>query len=384
MLLSAAKKNAFSQTVLLGLVLVAALMGLGACANRNHEVERLAKDASNTEDFDGSLTFNSVTLEQANEKGQLWWKVKAKKAIYSNDKKQAQIESPKGELFQDGKPIFEISAQKGEVQQDGKKIFLSGQIIATDVRDKLVLRGNELEWRPEEDLLIVRNKITGVHQQVQMSANEARAYSRKRQVEFLGQVVAVSQKPALQMRTEHLTWQIPQKRLTSDRPIQIVRFINGKPTDQALGDQAEVNLNAQTALLQQNAQLLLLDPPIQVASNSLLWNLGVQTVSSDQPVSVLNRQQQMMLTGNQGSFNLKQKTAQLVGNVQGIGQRNQSQLRSDLLDWNMTTEEFVAQGNVFYRQNNPAFNLKGPKAFGKIRDQTVVVSGGRVVTEIIP
>jgi LPS export ABC transporter protein LptC len=384
MLLSVAKKNNSLQRILLGLVLATALTGLGACAKRKGAVEQLAKDASPTEDFDGSLTFNSVTLEQANEKGQLWWKVKAKKATYSNDKKQAQIDSPKGELFQDGKPIFEISAQTGEVQQDGKKILLKGKIIATDIRHKLVLRGNELEWRPEEDLLVVRNKITGVHQQMQMSANEARAYSRKREVELLGQVVAVSQKPDLQMTTEHLIWQIPQKRLTSDRPIQIVRLINNKPTDQALGDQADVNLNTQTALLKQNAQLLLLSPPMQIASNSLLWNVGAQTVSADQPVSILNRQQQMVLTANQGSFNLKQKTAQLVGNVQGIGQRNQSQLRSDTLDWNIITEEFVAQGNVFYRQNNPAFNLRGPRAFGKIRDQTVVVSGGRVVTEIIP
>ena len=200
----------------------------------------------------------------------------------------------------------------------------------------------------------------------------------------MGQVVAVSQKPDLQMNAEHLIWQIPQKRLTSDRPIQIARLINNKPTDQALGDRADVNLNTQTALLKQNAQLLLLSPPMQIASNSLLWNVGAQTVSADQPVSILSRQQQMVLTANQGSFNLKQKTAQLVGNVQGIGQRNQSQLRSDTLDWNIVTEEFVAQGNVFYRQNNPAFNLRGPRAFGKIRDQTVVVSGGRVVTEIIP
>lgn len=101
-------------------------------------------------DFESNLIFNDITLDQVNEKGQPIWKVKAKQALYSKDKKVAQVQKPEGELFQDGKLVYKISAQQGEVQQDGKQLFLKGQIVATDPRNGVVLRGSELEWQPQK------------------------------------------------------------------------------------------------------------------------------------------------------------------------------------------------------------------------------------------
>jgi len=63
-------------------------------------------------------------------------KVKAEEAIYSKDKKLAQVRKPTGELFQDGKPVYQITAQQGTIQ-DGKQLFLKGQIVATDLRNGL-------------------------------------------------------------------------------------------------------------------------------------------------------------------------------------------------------------------------------------------------------
>jgi LPS export ABC transporter protein LptC len=384
MLLSCMTRSVAAKSALSSFLIVTLLLGLGACGRRSRTVDKLAQEGAKVEEFDGSLAFNDVTLEQANEEGQLWWRVKAKKATYSNDQKLAKIETPKGELFQDGKAVFKISAKTGEVQQDGKKILLREQIVAIDTRDGMVLRGNELEWRPEEDLLIVRNNLTGTRKQVQARANEAKALTRKRQVEFTGKVVAVSQDPALQVTTEKLTWFVPQEKLVSDRTVQIDRYAGKTPVDRATANRGEVNLKTKVATLQQNAQLSLTEPPLQISGNSMLWNTNTQMVTADQPVSVLHRQQRVTLTANQGQMNLKQKIVTLVGNVQGIGQRNQSQLTANNLTWYIPTESFVASGNVVYRQAKPSFNLKGPQASGKLKDETVVVSGGRVVTEIIP
>jgi LPS export ABC transporter protein LptC len=384
MLLPRMNRSAAAKSAISSFLIVTLLLGVGSCARRSRTVDKLAQESSKAEEFDGSLAFNDVTLEQANEEGQLWWRVKAKRATYSNDQKLAKVETPKGELFQDGKAVFKISAKTGEVQQDGKKILLREQIVAIDTRDGLVLRGNELEWRPEEDLLIVRNNLTGTRKQVQARATEARALTRKRQVEFTGKVVAVSQDPALQMTTEKLTWLVPQEKLISDRSVQIDRYVGKTPVDRATGNQGEVNLKTKVATLRQNAQISLTDPPLQIAGNSMLWNTNTQIVTADQSVSVLHRQQRVTLTANQGQMNLKQKIVTLAGNVQGIGQRNQSQLTANNLTWYIPTESFVASGNVVYRQAKPRFNLTGPQASGKLRDETVVVSGGRVVTEIIP
>ena len=81
-------------------------------------------------------------------------------------------------MFQDGKAVYQITAKEGEIEQNGEQLFLKGNIVATYPRNNLVLRGNELEWLPKKDLLIVRNKITGTHPQVQAVAQEARVFSR--------------------------------------------------------------------------------------------------------------------------------------------------------------------------------------------------------------
>jgi hypothetical protein len=43
-----------------------------------------------------------------------------------------------------------------------------------------------------------------------------------------------------------------------------------------------------------------------------------------------------------------------------------------------------ANGDVFYTQVNPPASFKGQKAVGNLQNQNVAVSGGRVVTEIVP
>ncbi len=65
---------------LLKVSLIGLLLTTGACGNRNQTAEKIARDTQQIEDFDNSLTFNAVTLEEFDGKGRLWWKVKASKA----------------------------------------------------------------------------------------------------------------------------------------------------------------------------------------------------------------------------------------------------------------------------------------------------------------
>lgn len=365
------------------LVLVALLFGLVACGDQSRIANKVAQDTSPVQNFEIDLTFNDVILEQANEQGRTVWKVNAKQATYSKDKKVAQVQSPTGELFQDGKPVYQISAQQGEIHQDGKQLFLRGQIVATEKRNGVVLRGNELEWRPSEDLLIVRNQLSGTHRQVQAVAQEARAFSRESRIELQGGVVANTTDPALQLRTEHLIWQIREQKLIGDRPVQIDRYKGKKITDRARANYAEVNLKTKNATLKQNATLALLEPPLQVASNSMSWNLNTETVTADQPVRIVHRQQQVTLTAKQSRMDLPKKIVYLTGDVYAVGQRRQS-LKAQALTWYISSQLVEAEGDVIYRQVEPPVSFTGQKAVGKLQDQNIVVSGGRVITEIIP
>lgn len=362
---------------------VVLLFSLIACSNENRTVEKLAKDTSSVQNFENNLSFNDATLEQADEQGRPVWKVKAKQATYSQDKKVAQLKSPTGELFQDGKSVYQISGQQGEIQQDGKRLFLKGQIVATDPGNGVVLRGNELEWRPQEDLLIVRNQLTGTHRQVQVVAQEARAFSRASRIELQGRVVANTTDPSLQLRTEYLIWQIKEQKLIGDRPLQIDRYKAKKITDRATANQGEVGLKTKIVTLKQNAQLALLEPPMQVASNHLSWNLNTEAITAIQPLRIVHHQEQMTVTAKQGRMDLPKEIVYLTGDVYAVGQRRQT-LNSKTLTWYVPTKLVEAQGDVSYRQVEPPISFTGQKAVGKLQDQSIVVSGGRVVTEIIP
>ena len=334
-----------------------------------------------------NLTFFNVTLEQADEMGRPLWKVRSQRAIYTKEKQLGQVENPLGELYQDGKPIYQIKAETADIEQDGQRLFLRGRIVATDPLNGVVLQGNELEWLPQEDLLIVRNQLNGTHKQLQAVAQEARVKTREQRIEFSGGVVAKSVEPQMQMRSEQLTWLIQEERLISDRPMQIHRYNNNQITDRGQGDAAEFNLKTKVATIKKNAQLALVDPPTQRASNSRTWDMNAEIVTTNSPVTVVQSAENVRVTANQGEMKIPQKIINLRGNVNAIGQRNQS-LQANQLTWYLDKKLLSAEGNVVYRQIDPPINFTGDTAIGNLQTEEIVVksgqSGRRVVTEIIP
>lgn len=367
------------------LILVMTLLLLvGGCRQRNRGAERLAEDSAAAQEIESNLTFNDITLEQANEQGQTLWNVHADQAIYSQDKQIAQVTNPNGELFQDGKPIFQIQARRGEVRENGQTILLRGQVVATDVESGAVLRGNQLEWNPEQGLLIVKGNLRGNHPRIRFTADEGRLSTRDRRMELSGRVVGLASNPSVRLQGERLTWDMEAETAVSDRPLRIDRLQGNQILDTAQGQRADFNLKTRIATLTQNAQLNIADPPVQITGNSLIWNLPASTVNANQPLTVVHRQQQVTLTANQGQIDLQKRIMYLTQNVQAVGQRNQSRLQSDRLTWMIPTQDFVAEGNVDYRQNNPLITSQGARATGKLQNQTIVLSGGRVVTQIVP
>lgn len=361
------------------------LMGLVACGGTS-PTDSPSNEADSSPQ-ESNLTFFDVTLEQADEVGRPVWKVRSKKAIYTKEKQLGQAENPVGELYQDGQPIYQIQAETADIEQDGQKLFLKGKIVATDPVNGIVLRGNELEWLPQEDLLIVRNQLNGTHKQLQAVAQEARVKTREQRIEFSGGVVAQSVDPQMQMRTEHLIWHIEEEKLISDRPIEIDRYNNNQITDRGKGDAAEVNLKTKIATIQKNAQLELVDPPTQIASDSMTWDMSAETVKTNSPIKIVQRAENVTVTANQGEMKIQQKIVNLTGNVNAVGQRSQS-LKSNQLTWYLDKKLLEAQGNIVYTQIDPPINFTGETAVGNLQTEDIIVksgqSGGRVVTEIIP
>ena len=378
--------NKLVNSVALGLYLTL-LLSLTAC-QQNNQLEETLKDVSASSEIEGSLVLKNATLEQSDNEGNTLWEIQAKEAIYSDDKETAKLKELKGHLFRDGEIVLQVTANQGEILEDGQKILLRENIVATDPRNKAVIRGEEVEWIPEEDVLIVNKEMTGDHPQLRTSADKGKYFTGEERLELRGQIVATTKEPPLQIKTEYLSWEIAQKKVSGNQKIQIDRYEKNTVTDRVVGDRSEVNLATNIAILENNIELKSLKPRLQIATNFAIWNTQKRTVQSPKPVQIVHPEEKITLTANEGIADLEKETVELKGGVRGLSLTNKGDLYGDQLNWDITTQIVTAQGNVIYRQADPQFNLTGETAVGRLQDQSIVVNRGnngkQVVTEIIP
>lgn len=332
------------------------------------------------------LILNNAVLEQSNKQDNTVWKIKADNIVYSEDKKTAVLDRVVGNLLQDDKIILKISANQGEIKDNGNIVVLKEQIVASDPRNGSVMKSNLIEWRPQESLLLIKDNLTAIHPNLEVNAQRGKYLTNTESLEIEGDVVADTVDPASQLKCDRLIWDIAQNRVTSPGAVDIVRYDEQKNvTDRLVGDRAEVDLTTTTAILKYNIELVSLQPKIQVASQSLIWNYQQRIGTTDKPIQILDRDRQITLTGNKGEINLQQQIAKLKDGVQGIDLQQASQLYARQLIWMMETEKVEALGNVIYEQADPKARLTGEKAIGVLGSNNITVTsnGKKQVTSVI-
>ena len=332
------------------------------------------------------LVLNNAILEQSNKQENTVWKIKAENIVYSEDQKTASLDLVVGNLLQNGKIIFKISAKEGQVRDNGNTIVLKNQIVANDPRNGSVMESNLVEWRPQESLLLIKEDLSGIHSNLEVSASYGKYFTDRESLKIEGNVVATTNKPAFQLTSDRLVWDIARDRVSSPGKVEIVRFDeNENTTDRLVSDRALVDLGTNTATLNDNIELISLQPKIQVASESLVWNYQQRIGKTDRPIQILDRDRQITLTGNKGEFDLQQQVAKLKDGVRGINSKKASELYANQLTWKIATEEVEATGNVIYEQADPKARLTGEKAIGTIGNNDIVVTsnGKKQVTSVI-
>ena len=231
------------------LLWVVILAGISACAPKNIQQTSTDSKSKTSEEIDRTLTLDDVVLEQADEQGKLLWKIKAKQVSYSKDQKMATVKDPVGELYDQGKLLYKIKADQGEFEQKSKRIFLHNNIVATDPNTGLVLKGKELEWIVQQNIIVVRNEVTGDHVQLQAIAKEVQVFYRQKRAEFWDKATVSSKNPVIKIQSDHIVWLWEQQLLTSNLKTQIERYQNQTITDRGIAETAELNLKTQISLL---------------------------------------------------------------------------------------------------------------------------------------
>ncbi len=337
---------------------------------------------------EAGLTLRNIILEQPDEQGGLLWRVKAKSVTYSPDQQIADIRDIEGEFFQGETVIYEVTADRGEVIDNGRAIFLEGNIEALAVEDDLVLTGDNLAWRPDDDQLEVTGGIEGTHPQLLATSETALLYNQEKRLELTEGVTAKTvAEPWLQFESEAVTWNLAENVLNTDMPMMVNQFLaedDETVIGELMGQQGTVNLDDQRIELTGDVQLTRIDPPLQLNSETLVWQTEQQLITTDRPLKLIETQRQIAVTANQGRLNLEQQIVTLTESVQLTSTENEAQLTANQMTWQFETDDVEATGNVRYQQSNPDTRLVGERATGNLKQQTVVVTGSDVVTTIVP
>jgi LPS export ABC transporter protein LptC len=337
--------------------------------------------------IEAKLELDNLSFEQVDNQGKLLWKVRAQHGVYTPDRKRANVTKLVGDLYQDGKIIMHITANTGEVEQAGEKVILRGDVVTKEIRNQLVLSGQEVEWQPKLDLLTIRNRVQANQPKFQVNANEGKYLSRKQQLDLTGKITATSTTPQLAIQTEHLTWLVKDRQIIGDRPTQIQRYRSNRITDRVTANSFSSALDRQIINLQRQVQLNATNPLIQVNGESFSWDLQRELVTADRPLKIVHDREGVTFTADAGQLDLNGSIATLTGNATGIATRNQAQLRSDRLIWQIASQQLVGTGNVVYQQTAPTLKFTGTRGVGKLQDQSIVISSDgkrRVQTDFIP
>ncbi len=362
-------------------LLTSSLISLSSCGNQ------VTPKPENTPSVEAKTVGENLVLEQSSPDGSPWWKIQIQKAVYTPGNKRGEFTKLQGSLYQDQQVIMEISAESGQIEQDGDRILLVGNVTGRDLRNKLIILGNELEYKPKENLLFLKGNVRGNYPQLQVVGNEATYHTKKQEVDLRGNVQAVSRNPDLVLKSVSLNWQVDRQIIKSDTPVNVQRYAGQTVTDVLVGNKAQYQLNNKTINVTGNVQIDSANPRMKINTESAKWEMEKQIVSSDRSIQINHYQEQMLMKANRGQVNLRSQIVTLTGNAYGLAQRNQAQLSANQVQWNMTSQEIIGEGNVIYRQINPNLQLNGVRGVGKLQDQSVTITGNknqRVETEIIP
>lgn len=364
-------------------------LSLSACNNNQSSPNSQSESNPEEEVIEERLILENATLNQVNSDGETLWKLEVKKAVYRQDQEKAELEAVKGELYQDGNIFLQIEANQGEIIDNGKQINLQGEVVATDPRNGAVLKSEKLEWSPEDQLLVIPQPLTGSNPRFNVSADQGKYYTGQEELELIGNVEGVADEPPLRLKGKQLNWLIPEDVVQTNQSLQVDRYDSETETitDQVTANSGKVNLDQKMVFLKDNVEFKSSDPPLQAASNAITWDVEKKLLRSEKPIKVVQNEDKITLTGNQGQIDLETEIARFQGGVKGVSESNQAVLFANRLQWNLPTQEMTAKGNVIYQQTNPSLTSKGEEATGILQNKNIVVKGSkqeRVTTEIVP
>ena len=280
------------------------------------------------------------------------------------------------------KPAMQLNADRIVWQLKDRVAQAIGNVVAVDDKGANRLSADRIVWQMKDQIAEAQGRAVAVGQKPAMQLNADRIVwqLKDRVAQAIGNVVAVGQDPAVRVQSQRVVWQQTPQLVSSDTRTIIERFACAggqcRISDRATGGLVDVSLKDRVAFLRNQAQVSTGNPGMDVASDSLIWQFQAQQLTADRPVTVYERQQQIVLNADRGAMNLKDQVADVVGNVRSVSRLQGSTLNTDRLVWSMANQYLQAFGNVFYQQANPFLISRGNYAAGSVKDGAIFLQSG--------
>lgn len=324
-----------------------------------------------------ALVFNDITLEQVNPEGQKVWELEAESVTYEPETRLALVDKPSGLLFENGTATYRVSATTGQVDESKPEIILRGTIVLEALIDKGVLTGDQLTWKPEEELFILEGNLTGTYEDIKFTGQRAELQNKIEELRVTGQVVADLQDSDARLKTEALTWDMDQERVQGILPVLLEHYEAEKPDqiiDRATGDGIIALIPQQRFTLSPKAIVTLGKSGLEIRSESLTWDAIEERVDSPGRVTVVRSTDGLEVKGNSGNFELKTQIATLQGAIEAWNPKQAARLWADRLVWGLKDDRVEATGVVRYEQGNPVLKIEGDRAVGLLDSEEITVT----------
>jgi LPS export ABC transporter protein LptC len=352
------------------------LLGLlGGCVIRRPQAPPRPKN---------DLTFNTVNLQQTDEKGRPLWRLDTPKVTYQRAQGEAEVDQPKGMLYREGRLVYTLSAQRAQVKGAGSQIFLEGNVVLREVTPQggqAQVRAENVVWLPSLQSIQIPSQLKGSYKGGTLTAVGGTFSGKSQRLDLIGPIVGIWPQEQIEFQTKQLAWLFSTQTLVGSVPVKAVQQTPQGPR-QAQGDRLYGDLKTRTLVLQGNAQLTSTKPAVVITAPQIAWSTATGYVTSNNPTQIQYLPEQLTLTAQQGVASLRQAVIQLTGQASAVAP--QGHLRGDRLTWVQTTGYVEAVGNVVYEQRQPFSRTQGQQAVGNLLTRTVVVQGGRVSSLVIP
>ncbi len=331
------------------------------------------------------FVFRELNLRQQDPQGRPLWEIQSPETRYDLSRRIAQARQLTGTLYREGKPLYTLAASTAVVVNDGEVVQLEGPIRLErlDPERPAELTALRVRWYPAQQRMEIDRSPKLVQGDLQLTSELARFLIDADRLELRQSPLLQRRGPEpLRLTVGPLDWEAATGAITARGPVRGERRLADGDLQRLSAPALNGNSLSQTVDLK--APVRFEQPARQAWVEAGLTRLYLQEQRASSTAPFRARYGQSQLSGDGFMLDLAANTVM----VQGACRLRQpaEQLRANTCQWNWSTGEAVASGEVVLQRQASGQDTRADRLKGRIGDDGFAEfsspNGGRVRTQL--